>query len=87
MLLMITKYLFDMEDISEAMSVCMKNGIRVYPIRSEGFWKVQVVNKKDVNTFSKKLYSSNEVNEAVAKTYIYYFEKNKLLNTLIEDYG
>tara|TARA_R110000772_G_C13195550_1_gene429495 strand:+ start:663 stop:893 length:231 start_codon:yes stop_codon:yes gene_type:complete len=74
---MIMKYLFKMENISEAMSICIKNGIYVYPIKANGCWNIQVVNKKKINTFSKKLYSNKEVNDAVVITYIHYFKKLK----------
>jgi hypothetical protein len=51
-----------------------KNGIKVYPIFELGSWFIEVDNNGKVDRFKKKV-SQNELNDSLAKTIIFYFNK------------
>jgi hypothetical protein len=53
-----------------------KNGIKVYPITKTGAWYIEVDNNGRIQRFEKKV-SQNELNEALAKTVIFYYNKLK----------
>ena len=57
-------------DINTAMSICIRNGVKVYPVAAGRMFKIEV----DKETESPKRYdalvSSKEVASAVRKTYI-----------------
>lgn len=57
------------------MSLCLKNGIKVYPICKHGKWKIQSEFNGRKKTFDKVLSGHKEVNEAMKKTYEYYYSK------------
>ena len=61
-------------DVSQAMSICFKNNVKVYPIMFKGSFKVQVSFDGKIKTFDKMI-GKNEVNEALTKTYLHYAEK------------
>ena len=62
-------------EISNAMSRCFKNGIKVYPKKFDNGWKIQYVILKKVNTFNKILKTNKEINEAVVLSYEYLAKK------------
>jgi len=53
-----------------------KNGIKVYPISKSGAWFVEVDNNGKIQRFQKKV-PQNELNEALALTIIFYYNKLK----------
>jgi len=53
-----------------------KNGIKVYPISKSGAWYIEVDNNGRIQRFEKKV-SQNELNEAIALTIIFYYNKLK----------
>lgn len=53
-----------------------KNGIKVYPISKSGVWFVEVDNNGKIQRFPKKVLQ-NELNEALALTIIFYYNKLK----------
>lgn len=53
-----------------------KNGIKVYPISKSGAWFIEVDNNGKIYRFEKKV-PQNELNESLAKTIIYYYNKLK----------
>ena len=53
-----------------------KNGIFVYPISKSGSWFIEVNNNGKILRFPKKV-SQNELNESLAKTIIFYYNKLK----------
>lgn len=53
-----------------------KNGIFVYPVSKNGSWLIEVDNNGKKYRFEKKV-SQNDLNDAIAKTIIYYFNKLK----------
>lgn len=57
------------------MSACFKNGIKVYPVRKNGSWRVQSQFNGRKKTFDKDLKTTKELNEALTKTYKYYYNK------------
>jgi len=57
-------------NISKAMSICFENNIKVYPVRVGNNFMVCYVKKGEEKQFDK-LVSKTEVNDAIAKTYIY----------------
>lgn len=53
-----------------------KNGIKIYPISKSGAWFIEVDNNGKMYRFDKKV-PQNELNEALAKTTIFYYNKLK----------
>lgn len=53
-----------------------QHGIKVYPISKLGSWFVEVNNNGKIHRFDKKV-SQNDLNESIAKTVIYYYNKLK----------
>lgn len=53
-----------------------KNGIKIYPVSKFGAWFIEVDNNGKIYRFPKKV-PQNELNEALAKTTIFYFNKLK----------
>lgn len=61
--------------INEAMSICIKNHIKVYGVKRGNEFFVEI-NERGKKTPSKIRYKSNkELNEAVKKTYFYFAKK------------
>jgi hypothetical protein len=60
----------------EQIYLVAKNGIKVYPISKSGSWFIEVDNNGKIQRFSKKV-SQNELNEALALTIIFYYNKLK----------
>lgn len=60
--------------ISEIISKCVKRGVKVYPVRINKKWKVQVDNNGKKTTYPKEVEYKN-LNEALTKTYEYYYHK------------
>ena len=57
------------------MSVCFKHGVTVFPVFKLGKWYIATKQKnKEPKTYKKQL-QQEEVNEAVAKTYLYLASK------------
>lgn len=69
-------------EIAEAMYICIKNNIKVYPIIVGYKFKIEVSINGNIKLYDKIL-TSKEVNKAMTKTYIFYAKKffNKELNT------
>lgn len=62
-------------EINDAMSICFKNKIKVYPVIENRRQKVAVSFKnKQIKMFDKVL-SGKDLNEALVKTYIFYAKK------------
>ena len=59
------------------MSICIKNGLTVYPIRNNHKWFVQSNMNGVKKTFKQKSLNNmtNELNDAIAATYEYYYDK------------
>lgn len=53
-----------------------KNGIKIYPVSKSGAWFIESDNNGKIYRFDKKV-SQNDLNEALAKTTIFYFNKLK----------
>jgi len=51
-----------------------KNGIKVYPVSKSSSWFIEVDNNGRIHRFEKKV-PQNELNEAIALTVIYYYNK------------
>lgn len=60
----------------EQIYLVLKNGIHVYPIFKLGSWYIEVNNNGKIQRFDKKV-SQNELNDAVARTIIFYYNKLK----------
>lgn len=52
------------------------HGIKVYPISKSGAWFIEVDNNGKLHRFDKKV-PQKELNDAIAKTIIYYYNKLK----------
>lgn len=59
-------------DINKAMSICIRAGVRVYPVPIGRMFAIEVVNGPDKPKRYDKLVSSNDVAAAQRKTYIMY---------------
>jgi hypothetical protein len=65
-----------MKDINKAMSICFKNGVKIYPVLSGRHHKIQVEsNGKKQPPYDKILRNFKEVNDAMTSTYFYCAEK------------
>ena len=67
-------------DINKAMSVCIRNGVKVYPVPVGRMFAIEVEKGAAVPKRYDRLVSSKEVAAAVRKTYIAYSKvilKNK----------
>lgn len=53
-----------------------KHGIKVYPVFIRGSWLIEVDNNGKIDRFDKKV-PQNDLNEAIALTIIYYYNKLK----------
>jgi len=64
-------------DINKAISVCLKNNTKCYPIvLSKGLgFKIEVSIKDKIYTFDKRLKNNKEAIIAQEKTYIFYAKK------------
>lgn len=62
--------------ISKEMSLCLRNGIKVYPVNVKSKWFIEVNNNNKITRFEKEVLK-NEISLSMAKTYIYYYEKLK----------
>ena len=58
-------------DINTAMSICITNGIKVYPIVSGVMFRVAVDDNGKIKTYDK-LVTKSSIANAVAKTYRWY---------------
>jgi|TARA_R110002153_G_scaffold216051_1_gene368676 hypothetical protein len=59
-------------DINKAMSICIRAGVRVYPVPIGRMFAIEVVNGAAEPKRYDKLVSSNDVAAAQRKTYIMY---------------
>lgn len=57
-------------DINKAMSVCIRNGVKVYPVPVGRSFAIEVVNGDAAPKRYDKVVSSSQVAAAVRKTYI-----------------
>ena len=62
-------------EISEAMVLCFKNGIKVYPVKTVTGWKIEYVINSEKHKFNKVLNSNKEKNNATTKSYLYLAKK------------
>lgn len=53
-----------------------QHGIKVYPISKLGSWFIEVDNNGRLKLFDKKVHK-DDLNDAIAKTIIYYYNKLK----------
>lgn len=58
-------------DISRAMSICLRHGLKVYPTVSGKKFKVEVDDNGDITRYNKELLGK-ELNNALSKTYKYH---------------
>lgn len=61
-------------EINKAIGVISSNGIKVYPIRKQNKWFIQADIKGEKTTFPKSV-DQKEINDAMAKTIIFYANK------------
>lgn len=63
-------------EVSRAMSICIKNGIKIYPVSDKLYFYVEYRKNDDKPITSKiRHLKPKEINEALVETYIYYAEK------------
>lgn len=60
----------------EQIYLVLKNGIKIYPTSVSGSWFIEVDNNGRKQRFDKKV-SQNELNESIALTIIYFYNKLK----------
>jgi hypothetical protein len=62
-------------NINDALSLCFKNDIKVYPVIVNGRHKVAAQFQSNPPKVFDKYVAGNELNEALVKTYIHYAKK------------
>ena len=58
-------------DISKAMSICLRNGVTVYPVISGRMFKIEVNDNNKLNRYSKEI-GQKEISKAQSDTYKYH---------------
>lgn len=72
----VKKNVYPYPDVSTKNYILIKNGIKVYPINSNGKFKIEVENNGKITTFNK-IIGQSEVNGAINKTISHYYQKLK----------
>ena len=71
-------------DINKAMSICFKNNLKVFPIKYDEGWKITAVHNKESETFDKIVNGKEEMNRALALSYIHFAKKFEInVNKLV----
>jgi len=60
----------------EQIYLVSKNKIFVYPISKSGSWYIEINNNGKISQFDKKVHQ-NDLNDAIAKTIIFFYNKLK----------
>lgn len=63
-------------EINQAINICLKKGIKVYPEFIKPYWRVAVKNKGKIK-ISDKPHTSKTINQALTNTYIFLAKKLK----------
>ena len=58
-------------DISKAISICLRKGIKVYPVVSNKKFKIEVNDNGKLKRYNKEVVAS-ELNKALSNTYKHY---------------
>lgn len=58
-------------DISRAMSICLRSGIKVYPVTSGRKFKIEVNDNGSLTRYNKEV-DTKHLNKAISKTYKHY---------------
>ena len=58
----------------EAIKLCLRNDIKVYPVNVKQGWMIEVEQNKKTKRINK-IIKNNEIDQAMKKTYIYYAKK------------
>ena len=58
-------------DISKAMSICIKNGLKVYPVAVGRRFKIEVDNNGTIKRYDKEI-NAHKINKALSATYKYF---------------
>ena len=61
-------------DVSKESHYIYHCGIKVYPVSIRGKWYIQSDSNGKIKTFEKSI-AQNEINEAIAKTIKFYYDK------------
>lgn len=60
----------------EQIAFVINSGIKIYPVSKSGSWFIEVDNNGRFQRFDKKV-PQNDLNDAIAKTIIFYYNKLK----------
>lgn len=58
-------------DISKAISICIKHGLKVYPVRNGKTFKIEVDDNGKLIRYTKEVHQK-ELNKALSATYKYF---------------
>jgi len=58
-------------DFGEAIRICLRNDVKVYPVPATGGFKIEVSINEKRTTF-EKIIKKKEVDEAMRKTYVHF---------------
>ena len=61
-------------DISYAMSVCLRSGLKVYPVVTGRNFKIEIDDNGNLTRYNKEV-NSKELNKAMSETYKYFAAK------------
>lgn len=67
----IKKIAMSHSDINQALQICYRNNVKVYPVNVNWKWYIEADINGKKKRFSKAV-QPKEVNESVTKTYIHY---------------
>ncbi|CAL2056082.1 hypothetical protein [Tenacibaculum sp. 190524A05c] len=68
-------------EISKAMSLCINNGVRIYPVISMGkYVKIEVNNNGRKHTYPEEFHRAKDINNSIIEKYKYY--SNKILKQI-----
>lgn len=60
--------------IDEAIKICLRNGVKVYPIYKSGKWYIETMILDKKKTFDKEV-QNKDIDNAIKKTYVYMAKK------------
>jgi len=61
-------------DINEAMRICFKNNVKIYPQITRSIYRVAIDRNEQVQ-IGQKTFNNKNINDAIIKTYLYIAEQ------------
>lgn len=61
-------------NFNEAIKICLRNGVKVYPVYKGGKWYIETMILDKKKTFDKEV-QNKDIDGAMKKTYVYLAKK------------